>query len=76
MNLSHQHKLLDIEEFLKKSHFLKLTNDATFKAYFKSNKQLLISLLSSFLPLPKGSTIIEVNLLDSELSSMKVVCTP
>ena len=44
-------QISNINEFLKKSHFLKLTNDAAFKAYFKSNKQLLISLLTSFLPL-------------------------
>ena len=71
MSSKNGHELLDIDEFLKKSNFLKLTNDAAFKAYFKSNKKLLISLLTNFLPLPKGSTIIEVQLLDSELSSLK-----
>ena len=73
MGSSDHHELLSIDEFLKKSHFLKLTNDAAFKAYFKSNKQLLISLLSSFLPLPKGSIIIKVESVDSELSPMKVL---
>ena len=72
MDSNNQNKLLSIEEFLKETHFLKLTNDAAFKTYFKSNKQLLISLLTSFLPLPKGSIIIEVESLDSELSPMKV----
>ena len=62
----------NINEFLKKSNFLQLTNDAAFKAYFKSNKNLLISLLTSFLPLPKNSTIVEVQLLDSELSSLNI----
>ena len=72
MDSNDHNELSSIDEFLKKSHFLKLTNDAAFKAYFKSNKQLLISLLTNFLPLPENSTIIEVQLLDSELSSLKV----
>ena len=42
MSSNNQHELLEIDKFLKKSHFLKLTNDAAFKACFKSNKQLLI----------------------------------
>ena len=73
MGFNDQHELLNIDKFFKKARFLKLTNDAAFKAYFKSNKQLLISLLSSFLPLPKDSTIIEVESLDSELSSKRVL---
>ena len=72
MSSNENHELIDIDKFLQKAHFLKLTNDTAFKAYFKSSKPLLISLLSSFLPLPKGSTIIKVESLDSELSSMKV----
>ena len=72
LNQNDKDQFLDIDEFLKKSHFLKLTNDAAFKAYFKSNKELLISLLTSFLPFPENSIIIEVDILDSELSSTNV----
>ena len=59
MKFSHndKKKFSDIKEFLKETHFLKLTNDAAFKAYFKFHKELLISLLTNFLPLPTGSII-------------------
>ena len=67
MGSNHQHKLLGIEEFLKKSHFLKLTNDAAFKAYFKDNEEALKSLLTHFLPLPKNSEVVRVEVLDPEL---------
>ncbi len=39
----------DINEFLKETHFLKLTNDAAFKTYFKGNEEALKSLLTHFL---------------------------
>ena len=47
---------------------LPLTNDPVFKMFFKEDKdtQLLISLLSHFLPLPEDSTIISVDILDPE----------
>ena len=67
MGSSNKHQLLDIEEFLKKSHFLKLTNDAAFKAYFKGNEEALKSLLTHFLPLPKNSEVIRVDVLDPDL---------
>ena len=60
-------QFLDINEFLKETHFLKLTNDAAFKAYFKFNKELLISLLTNFLPLPTGSIITDIEILDPEI---------
>ena len=66
-NHNDKKRSLDINEFLKETHFLKLTNDAAFKAYFKFNKELLISLLTSFLPLPIGSTITDIEILDPEL---------
>ncbi len=44
MDSNDQYKLLDIEEFLKKSHFLKLTNDTALKAHFKGNEEVLKSL--------------------------------
>ena len=52
-----------------KSHFLKLTNDAAFKAYFKSNEEALKSLLTHFLPLPRNSVIIGIKILDPDLPS-------
>ena len=51
------------------SRFLNLSNDLIFKAYFKSNKLVLKSLLKTFLPLPKGYEIQQVELLDSALPS-------
>ena len=70
MKFSHNDKkqFLGIKEFLKGTHFLKLTNDAAFKAYFKFNKELLISLLTNFLPLPTGSIITDIEILDPEIS--------
>ena len=50
--------------FLKKARFLRLTNDVAFKAFFKRNKKLLISLLNSFLPLEE-SKILDVELVDT-----------
>ena len=44
-----------------------LTFDAAFKLYFKKNLSLLMSLLKDFLPLPENSTIMNVELMDSEL---------
>ena len=67
MGTNKQHKLLSIDEFLKKSNFLKLTNDAAFKTYFKSNEEALKSLLTHFLPLPNNSEIIKVDVLDPDL---------
>ena len=67
MSSNNQHELLEIDKFLKKSHFLKLTNDAAFKTYFKSNEEALKSLLTHFLPLPKDSKIIKVDVLDPDL---------
>ena len=69
MKFSHNDKkqFLGIKEFLKETHFLKLTNDAAFKAYFKFNKELLISLLTNFLPLPTGSIITDIEILDPEI---------
>ena len=67
MSSNDQHKSLSIDKFLKKSHFLKLTNDAAFKEYFKSNKEALKSLLTHFLPLPKDSEIIKVDVVDPDL---------
>ena len=48
---------------------LRLTLDAAFKLYFKDNPHLQKSLLENFLPLPEGSTIESVSLLDAEDNS-------
>ena len=55
-----------LKEFLKNMAFLELTNDLTFKAYFSKNKTLLKSILKSFLPLPKDSSITDITLLNTE----------
>ena len=44
-----------------------LKNDRVFKQFFKNNQKPLISLLETFLPLPKGQSIKEVKILDSLL---------
>ena len=51
---------------IKKIRHLK--NDKVFKNFFKNNQKPLISLLESFLPLPKSRKIKEVKVLDSLLS--------
>ena len=52
---------------LESGDYLKLTEDAVFKAYFKDNEHLLIPLLENFLPLRKGSRIVKVKVLNPEL---------
>ena len=50
----------------KKTQLLSLTSDIAFKRYFKYDEELLIPLLQDFLPLPPGSVIKGVQVLDSE----------
>ena len=45
-----------------------LKDDKVFKQFFKNNQKPLISLLQSFLPLPKSQNIKEVKILDSLLT--------
>ncbi len=52
---------------LESGDYLKLTEDAVFKAYFKDNEHLLIQLLEDFLPLPKSSRIVKVKILNPEI---------
>ena len=59
-------------EFLGRMTFLRLTSDATFKAYFIRNKKLLESLLQHFLPLPPGSEVIDADPIDTELTPEKL----
>ena len=58
-----------LASFLKRMEFLGLTNDLFFKAYFVKNKKLLKSLLTHFLPLPEGSPIVGIEILNPELIS-------
>ena len=53
----------------KEIQLLRLTSDIAFKSYFKYDPNLLIPLLQDFLPLPPGSLIKSVQLLDPEQSS-------
>ncbi len=48
----------------KQNQFLNLTQDLMFKIYFSKDKQLLLSLLKNFLPLPPGKTIKDVSFLE------------
>ena len=62
----------NIIEFLEKASFLRLTNDVAFKAYFKANEFLLTSIITHFLPLPKGSKVCKVDVVNPELSPEQV----
>ena len=61
-----------LSEFLKKESFLRLTNDAVFKRFFTRSKKLLKSLLQSFLPLPENASIVDVTILNPELTPQKL----
>ena len=45
---------------------VKLTSNAAFRAFFRENKKLLISILQDFLPLPNGYKIEDVAVMDGE----------
>ena len=53
-----------------RSLFINLTQDLMFKNYFKLNKDLLKSLLQTFLPLPNNSPIKDITILDSLLPAL------
>ena len=55
---------------VKPHNVLDLKKDYAFKLYFKRDEGALISLLEHFLPLPKGSRIEDVEILDSELEPL------
>ena len=52
--------------------YLELTKDAEFKAFFKERKELIPPLLEAFLPLPEGSKVQKVVILDPEMTSKEV----
>ena len=53
---------------MQKKQAIALTFDAAFKMYFKQKEELLKPLLQNFLPLPEGSVVEDVKLLDTELT--------
>ena len=55
----------------KKGPFLNLCEDRSFKNFFKTNLSLLRSLLETFLPLPKGRKIENIQLVDPIIESQK-----
>ncbi len=55
----------------KPSKNLSLTQDRNFKAFFTRKKKLLISIMENFLPLPEGSVIEDIHILNTELPSDK-----
>ena len=57
MNIVKPHKIIDLKK------------DLAFKLYFKGNEAVLKSLLQHFLPLPPGSKIAHVEVLDSEANT-------
>ncbi len=61
-----------LSQFLKNMAFLRLTDDLAFKAYFAKNEDLLKSLLNHFLPLPVGSSVVNVKLLNPELTPSRI----
>ena len=54
---------------VKPANIIDLKKDLAFKLYFKENKEPLISLLQHFLPLPPGSRIESVEVIDGEANS-------
>ena len=61
-----------IMSFLKENTFLPLTSDLAFKAFFENQEDLIISMLESFLPLPKDSKILNAQLLNPEIYPQKL----
>ena len=53
-------------KLVKPPNIIDLKKDLAFKLYFKEDTGVLISLLEHFLPLPPGSRIVEVDVIDGE----------
>ena len=58
---------------VKPPNIIDLKKDLAFKLYFKGDKGVLISLLQHFLPLPPGSRIDDVQVIDSETNPTHLV---
>ena len=50
----------------KKYPFIDLTNDRNFKLFFSRNKEVLLSLLKTFLPLPEQKSIQSVEIISDK----------
>ena len=49
---------------MKQKPFIKLSKDLMFQIFFKQSKRCLLSLLNAFIPMPKGKTITDAQILD------------
>ena len=56
----------------KKYPFIDLTNDRNFKLFFSRNKEVLLSLLKTFLPLPEKKSIQSVEIISDKRAENKV----
>ena len=72
MTKSQKEISLRAEKLLEKKGFSSLTRDIPFKAYFTRNKEVLIILLSDFLPLPKGPTITDIEITNPEMMPKEI----
>ena len=52
---------------MKQKPFIKLSQDLMFQIFFKRSSRCLISLLNAFIPMPKGKTIIDAQILDPSI---------
>lgn len=68
MSLSRFNNTIEkITAFLREKTFLALTSDMIFKAFLEDQEDLIIFLLTEFLPLPKGTTIFRADVLNPEI---------
>ena len=51
---------------MKQKKYLDLTHDRSFKTFFSQNKDMLLSLLKAFLPLPNKRTVKSVHLIEDK----------
>ena len=68
MTSEEQKILQEIEKIQEGRGLLALTRDLVFKAYFVKAEKVLVFLLNTFLPLPKGSVIVDVQITNPELT--------
>ena len=68
MTSEEQKILQEVEKLQEGRGLLALTRDLVFKAYFVKAEKVLVFLLNTFLPLPKGSVIVDVQITNPELT--------
>ncbi len=61
---SKQKRKINMNTQKTQNQFLNLTQDLMFKLYFSKDKQVLMFLLNTFLPLPPGKSVQAVSFLD------------